>query len=74
VVYGDTMTLKENICEGCGAPASVAIRDILRRDNLKTGYVDFEADGPPHFFCESHQRASVIRDGIPIYPDEEVTP
>jgi hypothetical protein len=46
-------------CEVCGKPSVVWIRDILRReDDPSSNWAKFEPDGPPHFFCAEHRRAS----------------
>ena len=45
-------------CEVCGAPATCSVRDIQRRDNYIYGWVERKPIGPPHFFCEKHNRDS----------------
>ena len=56
-------------CEICGKPATSGVRDIIIRIvNGKTGYWEFGPDGPPHYYCQEHDRKSIEREGPPILP------
>ena len=54
-------------CEKCGEPAARAVTDTIERENIVTGWRQFEPDGAPHFFCNTHTRASLKREGAPIF-------
>ena len=60
------MKFKLPQCEVCKKDAVIGVRDIIRRENLRTGYWDNEPDGNMHFFCKEHERTSSIRELPPI--------
>lgn len=47
----------EMVCEVCGQPAVCMVRD-MREKRPDKAWREFEPDGPPHLFCERHQRDS----------------
>ena len=51
--------LSDYPCEVCGAPATNAVRDMYEADTLD-GWKHCHPKGPPHFFCDEHERDSEI--------------
>lgn len=43
-------------CETCGEQATLAVRDFLTWENLRTGQVEHAPDGPYHFYCPACNR------------------
>lgn len=58
-------------CEVCGAPPTSVVRDMVRNPVLETGSWHYKADGPPHFFCDEHNRLSSISEGLPLLGGKE---
>ena len=52
--------MSDKKCEVCGHPATNGVRDVIRKNNYKTGYVDFKVIELPHFYCNKHNRKSMV--------------
>lgn len=49
------MTPKTRLCDVCGDPAVVEVKDVIEIDNYLTGIVEYEAVKGTRAGCEAHR-------------------